>query len=437
MNQQYINYFQRKFVLDEALTASEDQFVCNAALSCYHAGNLGQAETWAYVLIKLGNTLARAQGFVLLGRVVDKIGRHDLAKKYFQQAISITPNLADAQHFLSSIRFRKVGNSTPRSQRRVRRYHVIKAWGCGFWSEVYHLLNQLLFCEITGRLPVIHWGANCLYGYGDNGNAYELYFKPLNNCTLSDLLRKQYSFYPPKWGPDNLTTAEINKWTGAYSRMAAVDLINRDEDITICDYYSPIYNLVTFLPVHHPLYGKDLEFIYRYLVNKYLHPRSEILRQVDEFWHKNMQGKTLIAVHIRGSDKIQEVRFLDKLVRRFHKQVSCWRALNPRAYIFLLTDSEFVLEENKRRYGSKLIYTPCCRSNDSTGIHFKQDQDKKRIGTEIIVDTYLATRCNYFIGLGDSNVSAMVLHMKDWSDGACHLEGTIMSHQINLLLYDR
>jgi hypothetical protein len=38
-----------------------------------------------------------------------------------------------------------------------------------------------------------------------------------------------------------------------------------------------------------------------------------------------------------------------------------------------------------------------------------------------MVDTYLATRCDRFIGLGYSNVSLYASYLKDWPAGSCTL----------------
>ena len=40
------------------------------------------------------------------------------------------------------------------------RYIVAREWGFGFWSDMGHILSVLLIAEITGRIPVIHWGNN-------------------------------------------------------------------------------------------------------------------------------------------------------------------------------------------------------------------------------------------------------------------------------------
>ena len=44
------------------------------------------------------------------------------------------------------------------------KYLLIKAWGFGFFSDVNHIIGQLLIAELTGRIPIVYWGKNSLFG---------------------------------------------------------------------------------------------------------------------------------------------------------------------------------------------------------------------------------------------------------------------------------
>lgn len=77
--------------------------------------------------------------------------------------------------------------------------------------------------------------------------------------------------------------------------------------------------------------------------------------------------------------------------------------LHPDAAIFLLTDCEDILEKYKSIYGTKIIYTDCTRSKLDCGIYQLQE-DGYILGVEILKDTFLALKCDYFIGNTYSNV---------------------------------
>ena len=87
---------------------------------------------------------------------------------------------------------------------------------------------------------------------------------------------------------------------------------------------------------------------------------------------------------------------------------------NQELAMFPLTDSLDILEEYKHRYRSKLIYRDRLRTDNHVGTHYCKQNDKRQLGYEIIVDTYIAAKCDYFIGFVNSNVSTTVLHLKDW-----------------------
>jgi hypothetical protein len=69
------------------------------------------------------------------------------------------------------------------------------------------------------------------------------------------------------------------------------------------------------------------------------------------------------------------------------------------------------------------------------GLHYLQDADRTRLGTEVMVDTYLALRCSCFIGNGMSNVSAIVAALKPWRNDECTLLVPSLLHRRNLYLY--
>jgi hypothetical protein len=72
------------------------------------------------------------------------------------------------------------------------RFLLIKAWGCGFWSDVSHVAGQLLIAELTDRIPVIFWGTGSLYA-SENPlvkDAFIMYFLPVSNYSVYDSSRQ-------------------------------------------------------------------------------------------------------------------------------------------------------------------------------------------------------------------------------------------------------
>ncbi len=66
-----------------------------------------------------------------------------------------------------------------------------------------------------------------------------------------------------------------------------------------------------------------------------------------------------------------------------------------------------------------LVFTDCRRSelNDTqNAAHLQSYREKRRKGIEVIKDTYLASKCDFFIGNGYSNVSYAVRRIRDWPE---------------------
>jgi len=314
---------------------------------------------------------------------------------------------------------------------------LIKAWGYGFWSDVSHVLGQLLVAELAGRTPVVSWGRNSLFGDGATENAFDYYFEALSNVSVHDIQRDNFNYWPPKWNCGNLLEGEVNKWNGPYSRVAGLYLLGRPEKVVVSDFFTSIYDLIPWIPRGHHLYGLSVDDLYLYLVRKYLHPRKEILDAVDCFYKRHLAAHDFIAVHARGSDKALEMNNLDEVNGQYKAIIDQHLASRNYQRIFLMTDDARVLQYFKQAYGNMIITTDCQRTNNATGIHYQTVPDRRRqLGTEVMVDAYLAAHAQAFVGNGFSNPSLIVRYLKDWPSGSVSLIGKNMFHTANTLLHN-
>jgi predicted O-linked N-acetylglucosamine transferase (SPINDLY family) len=299
------------------------------------------------------------------------------------------------------------------------RFLLIKSWGCGFWSDAANVLGCLLLAEITGRSPVVHWGENSRFGGRAGGEAFRRYFAPVNGLTIDRLLAaSDADFFPPKWRRDNLTAENVAVWDGEYSRTAAFDFLRRPETIAVCDYYIGVVDVMPWIPATHAMHGKSLRQICCYLIDKYLHPSPAILSHVEAFHRQHLAGSPFVAVHMRGSDKGGE----DPGAEAANE--ACLAALgeiDPTWRILLLTDDERWFARVTDAFGARVVNTGSQRTATTTGLHYEPAADGVRLGTEIMVDTYLALYADRFIGNGRSNVAAIIAELKEWPPGACTL----------------
>lgn len=304
-----------------------------------------------------------------------------------------------------------------------KRYLLIKAWGFGFWSDVHHVLGQLLLAELSQRIPVVHWGSNSLFGDGDDWhNAYTQFFEAPSDTPLQALCAEGLSYFPPKWNRDNLHCNNVNKNQGPYAKLAAPFLFKRDEDVVVSDYYMPVSALRPWIASDSRYYGQSDNAIYADLFARHLKPLPAMEQQAEDYFMAHMQGRAWVAVHVRGSDKALESQALAQINSSYFGFVDHIIALNPGIGVFLLTDSVEIHATFSQRYGEQLLTLPALRSDNHLGVHYQQHSGL-RLGTEVLLDALLARRCHYFIGNGESNVSLAISSLKQWPQGVIGLLG--------------
>jgi protein O-GlcNAc transferase len=314
------------------------------------------------------------------------------------------------------------------------RYLLIKAWGCGFWSDVNSVLGALLLAEITHRIPVVHWGANSLFGDGSGRDAFGHFFEPVSSVGLRDLPDlHDRDFFPPKWTSGNLQKEDHFKWQGPYSRLSPTYYIGRPERVAVCDFFVGVVDVMPWIPRGHPMQGRRLVEIYRWLIKKYLRPREHILGRCDDFIRSRLAGRRFAAVHVRGSDKVLEIGNLEEVNQAYPAAIE---AIDPAWPIFLLTDDARWLDIIKRRFGDRVVTTSCRRTGTAKGVHkLAGKHDRVGIGMEVMVDAYIAARADRFLGNGGSAVSSMICLLKDWPPGTCVLTCPPRIFERNVWLY--
>lgn len=287
---------------------------------------------------------------------------------------------------------------------------LIREIGAGLWNEMHHILAQLLAAEILNRVPVIYWGKGSLYAANDGSNAFEQFFMPVSDFSIQDLAKQEYSFFPGRWNSDNILMP--NRDNG---KTAIEDLAVSSADVCVADSFIEPESLILKIPEGHRFYGLNRRELFNRLISKYIRLKEDAERAIYDFYNRNMSSSLFLAVHIRSSDKANEVRHLHELNERYPAEIEKVLASNPGIRIFLMTDCIDILEEYKKRYGDLLIHTDCRRvPGNGPGVHFHDFHDNRQKGLEIILDTWLAAKCDYFIGNGHSNVSLSVTELKNW-----------------------
>jgi hypothetical protein len=134
---------------------------------------------------------------------------------------------------------------------------------------------------------------------------------------------------------------------------------------------------------------------------------------VDTYYNLYINKNIVLAVHIRGTD-IQEsydnnhfrsLNIYKKNINDYIKEID--KYLNIIDKIFICTDENNILEIIKKKYGDKVIYYNSIRSYNDKPVHLNNSNDKFKVGQDVIVESVLMSKCEYFLH-GTSNVAAAV-----------------------------
>lgn len=413
----------------------------DAALE-YSRGELSSAEYLAR--IALMENPRDANACFILARLALDWNLPDFAERYAKRALEINPYLKSAKKALDEATRLAAGRAPPSaptatSANATSRVLLIKCWGTGFWSDVRHVLGQLVLADVAGRTPVIHWGERSRFLPGDGSEGWRNFFDPVSPLGLDDLRGKGLSIYPPCWNENNVG---LEKGIDRAANLAGPwDLycLNRPDDVVVSNVSIGMWDIANWIPPTHPWHGLGAEELLRRAMQKWLRPVAPVLEAVERFASEHFArrpGKpdaAVIALHLRGTDKVMEDPDLaaknEELVRRAGEKL----ARNPAARLFLLTDTVKELAAARKRWGDALtdpagrvLATDCYRSPDNESIHFQPREnpdDGVRFGREVLVDALLASRCDELLGVARSNVTCMIAAMKEWPAGALTLLG--------------
>jgi hypothetical protein len=100
--------------------------------------------------------------------------------------------------------------------------------------------------------------------------------------------------------------------------------------------------------------------------------------------------------------------------------------MKPDWRIFVLTESDILLNQFRYRYGDQVVATDSHRTSGNIGIHYLNNIAGGVLGEEVLADTLIALEGDRFIGNGLSNVSCAIDVFKDWQPGE---SGLIVANQ--------
>ncbi|MSP49855.1 MAG: hypothetical protein EXQ95_11095 [Alphaproteobacteria bacterium] len=374
-----------------------------AALDAWSTGNLPRAFHFCQAASARG--LASPELHGLMASIALGLEQYEAAKTYIGRAAS-----------------RKAAGGTTAKPR----YHVIQPWGCGFWGEVDHAIGQLAFAEIAGRIPIVHWGRHGTYPAPGYDNAWDAYFLPVSSARIDDLARGDLTFFPGRWRADALRTTSVEAGRAYADRTSSLHALSAEEDVTVADCHNRLLDILPWAPAGHWLAGGTGEDAYRGLFAKYLRPTPEIASEVDHLATTVLVRRPMLGVHFRAQSTSKDVESLERAWLDFDHYlpiIDRFVSDQPAGGIFLLTDLTRCAATLGERYGPRLRLLEATRlaHEGEIEVRVKPGVDLHAAAREVILDAYLATRCDFFLGDGASGVSCAVGFLKPWAPGTLQL----------------
>jgi protein O-GlcNAc transferase len=402
---------------------------------------LGLAEMWAWTaLLARGG---RPTALSVLGAVASQIGQPRAAVRFLEQAVAIDPDLPNVDRNLRVARqiARQQEGDRPTSDasspEQQERYLLIKAWGHGFWSDVSHVAVGALLAELTGRIPVVHWGKSSLYNPAPPSDCFARYFEPLSDSTATRLREIGDAIYPDWWTGNNLLCDEIRHERQPGSWIPASHYLARPEQIAVFDHYTSLASLRGWIPPASPLAALSLDELWLRQFRTAIRPLSVHRERAHDTVRAWFRDASFIAVHCRSTDKQSEGTNTGSYLSWLETAIcELSNALGP-VPILLLADHEAAIEHFRDRFGTRVHFTDSMRTNSDKPVHRNTGiTDRYRLGTDILTESLMASHADYFVGLGSSNVSCAIANLRDWPKGRCRLFGPSSFNSINCLIYD-
>jgi hypothetical protein len=267
--------------------------------------------------------------------------------------------------------------------------------GAGFGACLLTALNYVRYCEREDLTPVIHIDASCNTrfldpDYGDN--VWEQYFEPVGPYTSAELQRMLV---------DPACSQLASQLRTVDDSLPERIKANSDSIFTW-----------TFGHWRKETPG-DIEAWFaeqrrkgRETVSERVRVRPRVLEKVERFFEREMKGRQVLGVHIRGTD----LHYAPPVSpAEYFVSIDRYLEGHPDAAIFLATDQVQYLEVMKKRYGRILLHHECLRSATSTAPFEMATGSPYQKGEDVLIDILLLARCAFMIR-GASNVPEMAIY---------------------------
>jgi len=199
-------------------------------------------------------------------------------------------------------------------------------------------------------------------------------------------------------------------------------LLNRNEDVSVFDFFTEIDDFAPWLSPGHPLAAADPEPGLGVLYRRHIRLQPALQAEVDRLAAEMLGSRPRIAVHYRAQGVPKILESSDKqmmLPEALTGTVDAFLQAVPDGGVYLMTDFAPAVGFFRERYGDRVACRDVIRveTHEQHSVEIHLQHDGRQLAHDIIVDSYLAARCNAFIGDGASGVSQAITRIKEWPPG--------------------
>jgi hypothetical protein len=131
------------------------------------------------------------------------------------------------------------------------------------------------------------------------------------------------------------------------------------------------------------------------LITRYLAVREDVLAEVEGFCRQRFEGRSVVGVHYRGTDKVEESpRVSYASVRR---NIERFLELYPATEaVFVATDDANFLHDLQHRPPGRPVFCrkDAFRSTDGSSVHHSPVADKHAINRDALANCLILSRCD-------------------------------------------
>lgn len=249
----------------------------------------------------------------------------------------------------------------------------------GLFAIFFAAVNNIVWAKKNGKVPVVYWSDDTLYfqegGYHGQQNVWEYYFEPVSDLTyeVGDTVYREY---------------------------------NAPHNVAIPPGWNMAYGQETYGQTFH----ESLKWQWHEAIMSNIRIKPWISEKVEKFYRERMEGKVIIGIHLRGTDKRFEVRQVppQAIIERA-RQLAVSMGTQP--YFFVATDEERLLELAKKKLGAdRVIAYDSLRSQNGEPLHWLNQNNNGEHGAQVLIETLLiAYYCDYFIHTASNVATAVML----------------------------